>query len=64
MTDTPKAPKPRKLFLSKDPAEAEYRVEKVVDSAEYAPGSYINASEVEDLCGDALWTVTISRPPK
>lgn len=49
------------ITLSKDVSEDEYLVEKVTDSIDYVPGSYLEPSTVQELCDDPLWKVIVSR---
>lgn len=53
------AVKVKTITLSKDPSEAEYQVEKITDSIEFTPGSYINPADVQRLCDDELWKVIV-----
>ena len=57
--DDEPAVKIKTITLSKDPSETEYQVEKVTDSIEFTPGSYMNPADVQRLCDDELWKVTI-----
>jgi hypothetical protein len=41
-----------------------YVIEKVTDSVRFHPGDYLNSGQVEDLCVDQNWKVTILRSPK
>lgn len=54
-------PKQKTITLTKDPSEAEYLVERVTDSVEYRPGTYLSEAELEGLCEDEDWKVTVSR---
>jgi hypothetical protein len=37
----------------------QYRVEKVTDSVQYSPRDILTKSEVENLCNNQHWKVTI-----
>lgn len=60
--ETVPAPKVKTITLSKDTSETEFRVEKVTDCIDYAPGTYMNPADVQALCDAADWKVTIIRP--
>lgn len=53
--------KQKTITLTKDLSEAEYLVERVTDSVEHRPGSYLTEARVEALCADEEWKVTVSR---
>lgn len=36
-----------------------YRVERVTDSTDYAPGEFLGKASVDDLCAASSWKVTI-----
>lgn len=55
-------PKPRVINLTKDLSEAEFRVEKVVNSIRYKPGQFLTEVQVEELCEDEEWKVIVEKP--
>ncbi len=59
--DDAPAEKVRTITLTKDPSETEYRVEKITDSIDYEPGSYMSPADVQALCDDAGWKVTVMK---
>lgn len=54
--------KTKTLWLTKDPSEAEYLVERTQDTVEYAPGTYVEEAVVARLCEDGQWKVHVARP--
>jgi hypothetical protein len=60
--DKPEVAKQRQIFLTKDLSEDSFRVEKVINSVRYLPGQYLTEVQVEDLCEDEEWKVTVDKP--
>ena len=54
-------PKRRKIYLQKDISEAEFHVIKLVNSIRYKPGQLLSEDQVEELCEDEEWEVTVEK---
>lgn len=49
------------LTLSKDTSEDDYLVEKITDSIDYTPGSYLPPLTVKELCEAEDWKVIVTK---
>lgn len=56
------APKIKTITLSKDPSETAYRVERITDSIDFTPGTFVEAAIVQGLCDAEDWKVTVVKP--
>lgn len=61
MSEEKAAAKIRTIWLSKDPSEADFLVEKVQDSVDYLPGTYVPEPRVQNLCDNPLWKVIVTK---
>jgi hypothetical protein len=46
-----------------DPTKT-FKIEKLTDTTEFAPGSFLSKKEVDELCVARDWKVTIVAAPK
>ncbi len=51
-----------KQWTSGDKPTSYFTVEKVTDSVSYLPGQNLSMEEVQDLCQNTAWKVTIQKP--